>query len=169
MVEGLRNLMHHMLIDKINIFRTGIVMLTVEDRFSIQDLVHRFAHYSDYQNYSALASLFTPDVVTHTVGTAVKFAGIEAQIVHARESAQFTGGKNRHFYMNLLIEEEGSEVFAHYFVLNVNGGDRPMGLQMVVSGRMRDRMVKTADGWRIAERTFAPDQNFEYTDAALQR
>lgn len=144
-------------------------MLTIEDRFAIQDLVHRFAHYSDYENYAALPSLFTADVITHTVGTDLKFHGIEAQIEHARESAQFTGGKNRHLYMNLLIEEEGSNVFAHYFVLNVNGGDRPMGLQMVVSGRMRDRVVKTAAGWRIAERTFAPDQHFEYTDEALQR
>jgi SnoaL-like protein len=144
-------------------------MLTVEDKFAIQELIHRFAHYSDYENYTELSTLFTPEVVTHTIGTDVKFAGIDAQIAHARESASFTAGKNRHFNMNLLIEEEGGQVFAHYFVLNVNGGSRPMALQMVVSGRMRDHVVKTAAGWRIAERTFAPDQSFEYIDQAVQR
>jgi hypothetical protein len=144
-------------------------MLSIEDKFAIQDIVHRFAHYSDYENYIALRLLFTPEVVTHTVGNDVKFSGIDAQIEHARESAKFTAGKNRHFHMNLVIGEEGDAVYAHYFVLNINGGDRPLGLQMVVSGRMRDRVVKTIDGWRIAERTFAPDQNFEYIDEAIQQ
>jgi len=139
-------------------------MLTLEDKYAIQELVCLFAHYSDFENYEALRSLFMPDIITHTAGSELKFKGIEAKIEHARESAKHTNGKNRHFYMNIVIEQEGGDVFAHYYVMNVNAGERPLGLQMVVSGRMRDRVVKTPDGWRIAERTFTPDQSFTYTE-----
>ena len=136
-------------------------MLSLQDRLEIEELINRFAHYSDYQDYEALAKLFTADVVTTIAGIDHRFSGVEAQVQHARESARFTNGKNRHFHTNLLIEEQGGNFFAHYFILNVNAGGQPMAPRMVVTGRMRDRIVKTASGWRIAERTFTPDQPFQ--------
>jgi len=36
-----------------------------------------------------------------------------------------------------------------------------MSAQIVVSGRMKDTVVKTADGWKIARRFVRFDQSFE--------
>lgn len=136
-------------------------MLTLQDRYEIEELINRFAHYSDYGDYEALAQLYTPDIVTHITGIGHPFKGVEAQILHARESARFTNGKNRHFHTNLFIEEHDGDRLAHYYVININAGDQPMAPSMVVTGRMRDRVVKTSSGWRIAERYFTPDQPFQ--------
>ena len=136
-------------------------MLSLQDRYEIEELINRFAHYSDYEDYESLAQLYTPDIVTNITGIDHPFKGIEAQIQHARESARFTNGKNRHFYTNLFIEELDGNHFANYYVINVNAGDQPMAPRMVVTGRMRDRVVKSASGWRIAERRFTPDQPFQ--------
>lgn len=135
--------------------------LTLADRLEIQELIARFAHGSDYGDWGALRGLYTPDVVTETVGLPIRYDGIEAQLEHARISAEQTGGKNRHLYFNLVLEPDGDAVIAHYCVVNVNAGAKPMEARIVVTGRMRDRVVKTADGWRIAHRTFSPDQSFD--------
>ena len=64
---------------------------------------------------------------------------------------------------NLTITEEGGEVFANYAFMNVNAGHAAMTAQIVVTGRMRDTVVKTAAGWKIARRFVRFDQSVEIT------
>jgi len=138
-------------------------MLTLEDKFAITELVARFAHCSDFGDWDALAKLYTPDVATDMEGVAVRYEGIEAQVEHAKESAQWTEGKNRHYNFNLIITEEDGKVLAEYAFINVNAGHEVMAAKIVVSGRMRDTVVKTQDGWKIAHRFVRFDQNPQIT------
>jgi len=94
-------------------------------------------------------------------GIPLTYNGIADQIAHAKESDRQAAGKNRHYNFNMYIEEENGAVVANYFFLNVNAGAKPMAAQMVTSGRMRDTVVKMADGWKIARRFVSFDQTFE--------
>jgi len=136
-------------------------MITIEDKIAIQELIARFAHYSDYGDWERLAKLYTADVVTEMEGIPLTYNGIADQIAHAKESDRQAAGKNRHYNFNMYIEEENGAVIANYFFLNVNAGAKPMAAQMVTSGRMRDTVVKMADGWKIARRFVSFDQTFE--------
>lgn len=44
--------------------------------------------------------------------------------------------------------------------MNVNAGHTPLSAQIVVTGRQRDTVVKTGDGWKIARRFVRFDQKF---------
>ena len=136
-------------------------MISTEDKIAIQELIARFAHCSDYGDWAGLEAVYLPDVVTELAGMPVKYEGVAEQIEHAKESDRQAEGKNRHFNFNLYIEETAGEVTANYFFLNVNAGKTPMAAQIVVSGRMRDTVVKTSDGWKIARRLVTFDQAFD--------
>ena len=136
-------------------------MLTIEDKIAIQELIARFAHCSDYADWAELEKLYAPDVVTEMEGIPMSYTGIAEQIEHAKESDRRAAGKNRHYNFNLYVEEENGPVFANYFFMNVNAGAAPMAAQIVVTGRMKDTVLKTADGWKIARRFVRFDQSFE--------
>ena len=136
-------------------------MMNIEDKILIQELVNRFAHCSDYRDWAGMEKLFTPDVVTELEGMSMKYEGIPSQVEHARESDVQTEGKNRHHFLNMYIEEDGGQVFAYYYFINTNAGSVPMGAKTVVTGRQRDTVVKTADGWKISHRLVRFDQSFE--------
>jgi ketosteroid isomerase-like protein len=137
-------------------------MITLEDRIAIQELVARFAHCSDYGDWARLETLYTPEVVTEMEGIQIQYRGIKEQVAHAKESDRLAEGKNRHFNFNVIVEEEGDEIVANYAFMNVNAGHKPMGAQIVVTGRMRDTVVKTADGWKIARRFVRFDQTVQF-------
>lgn len=136
-------------------------MITVDDKIAIAELIARFAHLSDYARWDELASLFTPDVVTEMEGIPLKYAGIDAQVVHAKESDAQTSGKNRHYNFNLFIEDQGGAIVANYMFANVNAGGVPMAAQIVTSGRMQDTVRKEGGHWKIAHRLVTFDQSFE--------
>jgi hypothetical protein len=135
--------------------------LTVEDRLAIQELIARFAHCSDFGDWDGLATLYVPEIVTELEGLPVSYSGIPAQIEHAKVSDQQTQGKNRHYNFNFYIEAVDEKVVARYTFMNVNAGATPMAAQIVTSGRMRDTVVKTSDGWKLARRQVSFDQTFE--------
>lgn len=136
-------------------------MLTVEDKIAIQELVARFAHCSDYGDWAGLEKLYVPEIVTEMEGIPLKYEGIAAQVQHAKASDQQAAGKNRHYNFNLYIEEQGETALAHYAFMNVNAGATPMASQVIVTGRMRDTVTKTADGWKLARRYVIFDQSVE--------
>ena len=136
-------------------------MITLEDKFAIHELLARFAHCSDYGDWAGLERLYVPEVVTEIEHLPLKYEGVAAQIEHAKESDHQTGGKNRHYHLNIYIEEEGDAVIAHYSFLNINAGTTPMAPKLVVTGRMRDTVVKRPDGWKFAHRHVFYDQSFD--------
>lgn len=135
-------------------------MITLEDKIAIQELVARFTRCSDFGDWEGLARLYTPDVVTEMEGIAIRYEGIEAQVDHARQSDENAEGKNRHYNFNLIVSEDNGQVFADYAFMNVNAGHAPMSSKIVVTGRQRDTVVKTGEGWKIARRFVQFDQSF---------
>lgn len=139
--------------------------LSAEDRAEIGELLAKFAHCSDYGDWDALASCFTDDVVT-SIGGVPRYAGVAAQVEHARRSAEWTAGQNRHLVLNLWIEPTGpASARARYYLLNFVSGTSVGDPKLVVSGRMTDHVVRTAAGWRIQRRELEPDQPFDVPDA----
>lgn len=139
--------------------------LTTADRSEIGELVAKFAHWSDFGDWDALATCFTDDVVTCIAGKPA-YVGIAAQVAHARKSAEWTQGQNRHLALNLWIEPEGDDAArAHYYLINFVAGVAIGDPKIVVSARMTDHVVRGATGWRIARRELEPDQPFPVTDA----
>jgi len=133
-------------------------MITLEDKIAVQELIARFTRCSDFGDWEGLAKIYTPDVVTEMEGITIRYEGIEAQVEHARESDRQAEGKNRHYNFNMIVSEENGQVFADYAFMNVNAGHNPMGSRIVVTGRQRDTVVKTGDGWKIARRFIQFDQ-----------
>lgn len=138
-------------------------MISADDKIAIQELIARFAHCSDFGDWPGLEQLFTDDIVTEITGGDMKFPGIEAQVEHARASDMQAEGKNRHYYFNIVITENGGSVYADYFMINVNAGHVPMSSQIVVTGRHRDIVVKTDGGWKFAHRLVTFDQSVKMT------
>ena len=138
--------------------------LTTADRIEIGELVARFAHCSDHGDWATLESLFTDDVVTCIDGTP-QYVGVAAQVRHARNSAEWTQGQNRHVALNLWIEpDDDGRARAHYYLLNFVAGTEIGSPRIVVSARMTDHVVRGAGGWRIARRELLPDQAFPVPD-----
>jgi ketosteroid isomerase-like protein len=138
--------------------------LTTSDRIEIAELVARFAHGSDYGDWAALAECFTDDVVTCIAGTPV-YVGVAAQVAHARNSAEWTQGQNRHLALNLWIEPHGDDAArARYYLINFVAGKEIGDPKIVVSARMTDHVVRAPAGWRIARRELEPDQPFAVPD-----
>ena len=136
-------------------------MISSEDKISIHELIARNGHYADYGDWNALETTYSPSIVTEMEGIPIKYEGISAQVEHAKESHNQTEGKNRNYMFNTYISEEGGEVVANYCFINVNAGSAPMSSKIVVSGRQRDTVVKTEDGWKLARRYVTFDQSFD--------
>ena len=135
--------------------------LSLEDKWAIQDLVNRYCHYADYGEWEKLRALHTEDVVTNVVGLDVAFRGPDEQVLDAQQSFEHTGGKNRHYNHNLIIDEtSGDEAWARYYVQQLAAQDTPGATVLGVTLRAEDRVVRTAAGWRIAERRVTCDQSF---------
>lgn len=135
--------------------------LTIEDRLAAQEVVHRFAHYSDYCDWDRLATLYTSDALTEMDGHAVRFRGGDEQVAHARKSAEVSGGKNRHYFFNMIVEGEGDTARVQYCFLNVFAGTEAMKARIICSGRQVDTLSRTAEGWKIAHRRVSFDQDLE--------
>lgn len=138
----------------------NIARLSVEDRLDIAELVAKFAHYSDYGDYERLSAIYVDDVISMKAGRLEAYSGRDAQVAHARDSAEWTGGKNRHYYYNMLVEGAGDEATISSMFSNVNAGNQLHSAKFVVTGRQIDRVRRTADGWKIAARHVEFDQDY---------
>lgn len=137
--------------------------LTADDRFAISELLARFCTSTDFADYDTFRTLFLPETRIEIVGVGT-YEGVEWEVEHARDSARWTNGQNRHVVTNLWIEPEGDGAVAHYFLINLVSGAKPGEARLVTTGRFDDHLVRTPAGWRIARRRFAPDQTFVMPD-----
>jgi ketosteroid isomerase-like protein len=137
--------------------------MTLDDKFEITQLVARSAHCADYGDWAGMEALYTSDIVTEMEGEKMKFEGIASQIEHAQESYKYANGKNRLYQFNVTIDESPDGAYVNYYVVNVNAGSEPMGAQIVVTGRHRDKVVKTEDGWKFVHRFLTFDQSVTLT------
>ena len=77
------------------------------------------------------------------------------------ESSQCRRRKKPSLELQHIIDEGPDGVIASYGFVNFNAGNAPMAAQIMTSGRIQDKVVRTAEGWKIAYRYVRFDQAFE--------
>lgn len=126
----------------------------LEDQQAIQRVITDYSAHLDARDYDGYVGLFTPDGVwangdTRREGQDEIRAMLEGLFGEVPED--FVNTSSFHQVSNFEIDVDGDEATAKsrfVFVMRGEGGaPTPM-----LSGQYHDRLVRTDDGWRIAER-----------------
>ena len=127
----------------------------ISDQIEIEQVLNRYFRAIDTKNWALLDSVFTPDAAVHysTPGelktTYEKMVPIFKMFT---ESFFFT----QHAASQIVIHVDGDTAESSNSLRAVHVQETHEGEQnaWVVYGTYRDQLVRTPDGWRIAERTF---------------
>jgi 3-phenylpropionate/cinnamic acid dioxygenase small subunit len=131
----------------------------ISDRIQINDLLTRYTVAIDTKDWELLDTCFTPDAhVDYTSSGGTK--GSYPEVRRWLEKALAPFPMTVHFISNSVVTIQGGEARARTYVLNPMGFPKADGSLHIftVGAYYRDRLVYTADGWRIAERV--EDQAF---------
>jgi 3-phenylpropionate/cinnamic acid dioxygenase small subunit len=121
------------------------------DRQTVVDLAVRYATALDTKDWSLLATCFVPDAVAiySTRGRVEGYPGIE----EVCRGALGPLTASQHLLGNHVVELDGDEgrascyFQAQHVLTGTDGGDT-----YIVAGTYRDRVVRSPEGWKIAER-----------------
>lgn len=123
------------------------------DHFEISQLLTRYGVAIDTRQFERLAELFTDDARLDYSSSGAP-AGTLPEIIAWMSSFLTKFHMNQHMTLNSHIEIEEDTARGRTYFLNPNSflvdGEPRL---ITVGGFYVDRFVRTADGWRIAERT----------------
>ncbi len=125
----------------------------ISDRIEINDLLIRYTTAIDGKDYKLLDTCFTPDAdvdYTTSGGTKGKYPEVRKWLEKALAPFPMTV----HFISNSVVEVDGDRASAKTCVINPMGFPNEDGSLHIftVGAYYIDKLVRTADGWRIAER-----------------
>lgn len=125
----------------------------ISDRLEIQDLFARYSFAIDERDWDALDTIFTPDAqidYTETGGAKGSLAQIKAWLPKAL--AQFPSFQ--HMVATTKLTLMGDEATSRTILFNpmVHRDETGGETTFFIGLWYRDRLLRTADGWRIAER-----------------
>jgi hypothetical protein len=125
----------------------------ISDRLEIQDLLVRYTRAIDTKDWSLLDRCFTPDAhvdYTSSGGVAGKYPEVRAWL----EKALAAFPAMMHFIGNTSLELDADRARTRTYVINPMGFPKSDGGLHVftVCAHYVDELVRTADGWRIAQR-----------------
>ena len=131
----------------------GLSAQEISDRIEIQDLMVRYARAIDTQDFGLLDTCFTPDAHVDYVssgGTKGTYPEVRAWL----EKALAPFPAMMHMVANNQVELNGDQASSRTYVINPMGFPNPDGGLHVftVAAHYVDKLVRTPDGWRIAER-----------------
>jgi SnoaL-like protein len=128
----------------------------VADRIEIDDLLTRYATALDAKDWDLFATCFTPDArIDYSAAGGIKGTLPEVRRWLAEVMAAFP--MTQHLVTNKAVQLNGDSAVCRSCLFNPMGV--PDGAGMAVwleGGYYTDRLVRTAAGWRIAERTEEP-------------
>ena len=120
--------------------------MELADRLELHELPGRYGDCIDGRDWAGLACIFTPDAVFDLTDVgAPRLEGLAA-IQHFM--AEFAEHPMTHLMTNIHVDEEADGVHMSFRIIALREDRR------VDSGRYRDVVVKTSDGWRVADRVF---------------
>jgi len=125
----------------------------ISDRLEIQDLLARYSHAIDERDWDALDMVFTPDAridYSETGGAAGSFAEIKAWLPVALE--RFPVYQHMIATTKLSIDEDRASSRTILFNPMVHEDSEGHRQTFFIGLWYRDRLVRTAAGWRIEER-----------------
>jgi hypothetical protein len=126
----------------------------ISDRLEIQDLLVRYSHAVDTRDWDAFEQVFTPDATIDYT----EFGGPRGDVASTRaflESAMPQFSSFQHLIPNIVLEIDGDEARGRTGCINPMVVDRGDGSEPHVffcGLWYRDRLVRTPQGWRIADR-----------------
>ena len=125
----------------------------IQDRLEIEELLHLYAEMVDRREWTKMDQIFALEATidyTSTGGQKGPFRETLVWLSRALESWPI----NLHVISNLIIEFDGDIAHTRCYFHAPMGRNTPDGNQFVItnSGRYLDKIVRTADGWRIVER-----------------
>jgi 3-phenylpropionate/cinnamic acid dioxygenase small subunit len=131
----------------------AMTLKEISDRIEIDDLLIRYTVAIDEKDWNLLDTVYTPDaLIDYTTSGGIKGEYPEVRAWLAKALAPFT--MTQHLISNSVIELDGDTATGRTMVFNPMGTDDGRGgLNMFYVGAWyEDKLVRTADGWRIAER-----------------
>jgi 3-phenylpropionate/cinnamic acid dioxygenase small subunit len=128
----------------------------IADRIEIDDLLTRYATALDSKDWELWASCFTPDAcIDYTAAGGVKGPLPEVRQWLAEVMAGFP--MTQHLVTNRAVHIEGDTATCRSCLFNPMGvPDNDSLMVFFDGGYYRDKLVRTRDGWRIAERIEEP-------------
>jgi 3-phenylpropionate/cinnamic acid dioxygenase small subunit len=133
--------------------RRTLSLEEISDRIEIDDLLIRYTVAIDTKDWELLDSVYTPDAkIDYTTSGGIKGEYPEVRAWLAKALAPFT--MTQHLISNSVVNVDGDSATARTMVFNPMGrDDGEGGLKLFyVGGWYDDKLVRTEDGWRIAER-----------------
>jgi hypothetical protein len=129
-------------------------MILESERRSVVETLLRYCTAIDEGKWSLLADVFLPNA-------RVDYTGVGGPVLSGAEAAGWLETKMadfkvlQHFMSNIQVRHEGEEVRSTAYVLAVHGYEDEAGKMLFfdLGGEYQDRLVETAAGWRIAERS----------------
>lgn len=126
----------------------------LSDRAEIHDVVVRYGWAIDTKDWDLLDTCFTPDAhldySSNPGGKAGAYPEIRAWLAEALAAFPVT----QHLMSNIDVRLDGERATVRTMVANPQGAATRKGPPhfFFIGARYDDRFVRTADGWRIAER-----------------
>ncbi|MBW2423637.1 MAG: nuclear transport factor 2 family protein [Deltaproteobacteria bacterium] len=126
--------------------------LTTDDQIEIQQLYARYNTAIDTGDGKGFAACFVADG-SFDPGTGSALSGREAFAGFAQQTHESLPGL-RHNATNIVIEGGGDRATGSAFLIAylVDGG-----FKVMTTGRYRDELTRTAEGWRFTKRIYKPD------------
>ena len=122
------------------------------DRAAISDLLDDYAHAIDARDFAGVAAVFTPDA-TLDYSSAGGPSGDRDEVVHWFRQSLPAVTLTQHLLTNRRIRVDGDAATASTQLFNplLFGGEESTQV-LLLGGLYDDRLVRTADGWRISYR-----------------
>lgn len=120
-----------------------------EDELAIRDLANRYARMIDRRDWPELPRVFTPDC--ELSGQGYRMRGHAELGVGLRKIDMFSA--TQHCVLNQVTQLDGDRATGEFYCIANHIHERdgvPYKLDMGI--RYEDRYVRTADGWRLAQR-----------------
>ena len=132
--------------------------VTSDDRSAAGELLARYAELIDAGDFEGVGRLLGDAVLRDEDGTEIATGAEAIASLYRATTRRHDDGTPRtsHVITNVIVEAHGPEeleVRSRFTVLQCTD---TLPLQPVVAGRYVDRLVRTDDGWRFADRTMIP-------------
>jgi 3-phenylpropionate/cinnamic acid dioxygenase small subunit len=126
----------------------------ISDRLEIDDVLSRYTFAIDTKDFDALDDVFTPDAtIDYTTSGGIKGTYPEVKAWLAKALRLFPTTQHLLGNKRVTIDGDAATSRTHFYNPMVAPKDGGGGIQMFyVGGYYNDRLVRTPDGWRIADR-----------------
>jgi len=146
----------------------AMTLQAIADRIEIDDLLTRYATALDAKDWDLFTTCFTADAfIDYTAAGGIKGAFPEVREWLAQVMAGFP--MTQHLVTNRAVTTAGDTATCRSCLFNPMGVTDGDGLAVFLEGGYyRDKLVRTPDGWRIAERIEEPTYSTRFHRVILR-